>query len=82
MAAFAGQAGAKGTIKLHAKTITLLAEEEVAVTSKQKSITLKAAENIAATATKEVQVKATSKLGLDGGGELDLKAGKIAKSIG
>ena len=76
------EAGAKGTIKLHAKTITLLAEEEVAVTSKQKSITLKAAENIAATATKEVQVKATSKLGLDGGGELDLKAGKIAKSIG
>jgi len=76
------EAGKEGEIKMHAKTITMVAEEEVQIGSQEKSITLKAEENITATATKKVTVQATTGLALHGGSEVEMKAGKIAKSIG
>ncbi|HEX8326831.1 MAG TPA: phage baseplate assembly protein V [Hymenobacter sp.] len=86
------EAGDKGSIKLHAKTISMDADEEFTVSSKSKSITMKAKENISmdakenisADATKKMDLKAKSKtitttdgLMISGGSKVDIKAGKV-----
>ena len=52
------EAGEKGIIKLHAKTITMDAEDEFTLSSKSKSISLKANKNISADAKEKMELTA------------------------
>ena len=60
------EAGAKGSIKLHAKTITLAAEDDVKIGSKNKGISLKAQQDVVLKAEKDVVADATGKVQLKG----------------
>ena len=78
------EAGAKGSITLHAKTISMTAEEAFTLDSKSKSIALTAKENITAEATQNMDLKAKAKtitttdgVTISGGTQVDIKAGKV-----
>ena len=73
------EAGDKGEIKLHAKNITMDAEEEIKINSLSKSIALTAKQNITADATEKMELSAkeksittTSKLEINGGTNVDI----------
>lgn len=78
------EAGNKGSITLHAKTISMTAEEEFTVASKTKSIALKAKQNVTAEATENMNLKAkvktvttTDGVTISGGSHVDIKGGKV-----
>ena len=60
------EAGKKGKIRLHAKTITVEAEDEIAIGSNTKSIALKAKVDVKATAEQNVALTATKAASLTG----------------
>ncbi len=59
-------AGEKGEIKLHAKNITMVAEDDVKIGAKNKGISLKAQQDVVLKAEKDVVADATGKVQLKG----------------
>ena len=77
------EAGAKGSIKLHAKNITIEAEDDIKATSKSKNITLSAKEKIALTSkellgsgTQKASIESRQELALNGGAKATLRSGE------
>jgi type VI secretion system secreted protein VgrG len=78
------EAGNKGSITLHAKTISMTAEEAFTLDSKSQSIALTAKQDISAEATQNMNLKAKAKtvtatdgVTISGGTQVDIKAGKV-----
>jgi len=76
-------AGDKGAIKLHAKTISLEAEGDIVVNSKKEGIALKAETKMALTSkellavgSEKATVQSTTELALNGGSKATLQSGK------
>lgn len=78
------EAGDKGEIHMHAKNVTIDAEEEIKVTSASKSIALKAEKDITADATanmnfsaKTKTVSTTGKLEISSGSTVDISGSSV-----
>ncbi|WP_046243796.1 type VI secretion system Vgr family protein [Hymenobacter terrenus] len=76
-------AGEKGEIKMHAKNITMVAEDDVMVSSKTKGISLSAKEKMALTSKEllaagsdKATVESNTELALNGGSKATLQSGK------
>ncbi|RZL11005.1 MAG: hypothetical protein EOO62_12655 [Hymenobacter sp.] len=77
------EAGEKGEIKLHAKNITMVAEENVVVNAKNQGIALAAAEKMALTSkdllvvgTTSAMLRSDQALTLNGGAKATLQSGE------
>ncbi|GAA4027358.1 phage baseplate assembly protein V [Hymenobacter glaciei] len=72
------EAGEKGEIKMHAKTITMVAEDDVKIAAKNKGVSVDAAKDKMSLTAKEVLVVGTSKATVQSNTELALHGGSKA----